>query len=285
MSHTDPRYLEAKRTVDERAFSGRVREELLAVLPTAPQVLEAGCGTGVTVPRLVSWGVSNFDYLGIDRDERLVAFARDVRPKELRYRGHDAIDTPRGGRIEESTVRFEVGDALDVLPDHDADLVVAGAFLDLVPLEPAVDAIDAGLRPGGLAYLPITFDGGTIFQPDHPADAAVERAYHAAIDARAGRDSRAGRHLLSLLEDREGTVLAADASDWVVRPRERTYLADEAYFLQTILDTIETTVDPTTADVDDAAFTDWLTARRRHLANGDLIYVAHQYDLLYRTPE
>ena len=29
---------------------------------------------------------------------------------------------------------------------------------------------------------------------------------------------------------------------------------------------------------------DWLAARREHLAAGELTYVAHQYDLLYRAP-
>ncbi|MEF8780601.1 MAG: class I SAM-dependent methyltransferase [Haloferacaceae archaeon] len=335
MDHADPRYLESKRSVDRRALSRRVREALLAGLPPSPRVLEAGCGTGTTVPRLLSTGVNGFRYLGVDRDPRAVAFAREVRPKELRYRGYDATETPRGGRIEPesgrpdreggTTFAFETGDALARLPEQvegegegedgegvgegeererkeweregrGADLVVAQAFLDVVPLEPAIEAIEAALAPGGLAYLPITFDGGTVFEPPHPADDAVERAYHDAIDAEPGRDSNAGRRALALLGNRDGTLLAANASDWIVRPldggkgtggratRARGYPADEEWFLARILAFVEGAVDPETAGVSREALEDWLATRRRQLAAGELVYVAHQYDLLYRAP-
>jgi len=56
MSHANVRYLEAKRTVDDRALSDRVRERLLAALPAAPTVLDAGCGTGAMLQRLHEWG-------------------------------------------------------------------------------------------------------------------------------------------------------------------------------------------------------------------------------------
>ena len=312
MDHADPRYLEAKRSVDRRALSRRVRAAMLAGLPRAPRVLEAGCGTGVTVPRLMSWGVTEFDYLGIDRDPRAVAFARDVRPKELRYRGYDAVDTRRGGRIEaprdtrttETTFAFETGDALELLPERasgrrvdgwrtderGADLVVAGAFLDVVPLEQTIEATESALAPGGLAYLPITFDGGTLFAPEHPLDDAVERAYHAAIDSVEGRNSRAGRAALSLLDACDGTLLAANTSDWIVRPQSGAaggYPEDEGWFLDRILSFVVGAVDPSTSvvpELDRDSFDDWLETRRRQLATAELSYVAHQYDLLYRAP-
>ncbi|UWG52104.1 putative SAM-dependent methyltransferase [Halalkaliarchaeum sp. AArc-CO] len=322
MDHAEPRYLEAKRSVDRRALSRRVRAALLAGLPRAPRVLEAGCGTGVTVPRLLSWGVRAFDYLGVDRDPRVIAFARDARPKELRYRGYEAVDTQRGGRIEASResrpvevqFAFETGDALELLSqranerggeertsgerggeerisgERGADLVVAGAFLDVAPLEPTIEAIESALAPGGLAYLPITFDGGTLFAPDHPLDDAVERAYHDAIDAVDGRNSRAGRAALSRLADRDGTLLAANASDWIVRPRDGAtggYPLDERWFVSRILSFVDGAVDPaasTVPELDRDGFDDWLETRRRQLATAELAYVAHQYDLLYRAP-
>ena len=312
MDHAEPRYLEAKRSVDRRALSRRVRAAMLAGLPRAPRVLEAGCGTGVTVPRLLSWGVREFDYLGVDRDPRVIAFARDVRPKELRYRGYDAVDTPRGGRIETSpdsrsdalTFAFETGDAIELLsrgatertaeernPDErGADLVVAGAFLDVVPLEPTIEAIESALAPGGLAYLPITFDGGTLFAPEHPLDETVEQAYHDAIDSVDGRNSRAGRTALSLLHARDGRLLAANASDWIVRPRDGAtggYSEDERWFLDRILSFVDGAIDPSTSvvpELDRVGFDDWLETRRRQLAASELTYIAHQYDLLYRAP-
>ncbi|MFD1686116.1 SAM-dependent methyltransferase [Halobellus litoreus] len=301
MNHARPRYLESKRSIDDRALSRRVRERLLTELPHDPQIVEAGCGTGVTVSRLRSWGIDSGRYRGVDTDERIVSFARDVRPKTLRRRGYRVSNAGRAHREEMAArstdgdalgtdfavgdlgVRFEVGDALEVLDATTGrDLVVAQAFADLVSLPRFVSAVESALRPAGLAYLPITFDGGTIFQPDHPADDAVERAYHAAIDARPGRDVRAGRHLVDLCRRREGTLLTVGSSDWVVRPRGRRYPGDERYFLSRILGFVEEAVGSASQSVED--LDSWLRTRRRQLERGELTYVAHQYDLLYRAP-
>lgn len=291
MDHARVRYLEAKRTVDERALNRRVRRALLDALPDAPRVFEAGCGTGATVPRLLAWGVEPASYVGVDRDERVVSFARDVRPAELRRRGHDAVETGAGFRLGDREFEFRVGDAIESAPDRagTVDLLVAHAFLDLVPPEAALSAFHRALAPGGLAYLPVTFDGATVFQPDHPADDAVVEAYHDSIDAADGRDSRAGRHVAARLQERDGGLLAVGASDWVVRPatgpnqqQDGTYPADEAHFLATILEFVERAL--ADGDVAPARRDDWLATRRRQLREGELLYVAHQFDLLYRAP-
>jgi SAM-dependent methyltransferase len=284
MNHAAIRYLESKRSVDDRALSRRVRDRLLSELPAAPRVLEAGCGTGATVARLHDWGVTPASYRGVDRDEGVVAFARRVRPAARRRDGDDAVETDRGYGIDGRAFAFETGDALEAFDDEGAaDLLVAQAFADLVSLSEMLDAFEAAVRPGGLVYLPITFDGGTIFQPDHPADDAIERAYHRSIDRRPGRDARAGRHLAELLRDRAGELLAVSSSDWIVRPRDGAYPADEAYFLGRILGFVEDALADSSEAVDGRA--EWLQTRREQLAAGELTYVAHQYDLLYRTPD
>ncbi|WP_049985971.1 class I SAM-dependent methyltransferase [Halobellus rufus] len=294
MKHARPRYLESKRTVDARARSPRVRDRLLAELPDEPTILEAGCGTGATVPQLLSWGVDAGRYRGIDTDERIVSFAREVRPPALRRAGHTvtvagtdrpvsrATASPPDFAVEDLSISFETGDALDALESAGSvDLVVAQSFADLVPLDRFVSAIESALRPGGLAYLPLTFDGGTIFQPDHPDDAAVERAYHAAIDDAPGRDVRAGRHLADKLRKRDGDLLAMASSDWVVRPQDGRYRADERYFLAQILGFVAGALSEA-ADAPEG-FDSWLSTRWAQLDAGTLLYVAHQYDLLYRA--
>jgi SAM-dependent methyltransferase len=278
MNHATQRYLHAKESIDERARSRRVRDRLLEELPDAPRIVEAGCGTGVTVSRLLEWGVRSGRYRGIDTDPGIVAHARAVRPKICRRQGTTVQASVEGWRADGLDCRVRVGDALARVGDQfddAADLVVAQAFLDLVDLEDALAAFEAALAPGGLLYAPITFDGVSSFQPDHPADAAVERAYHAAIDAQPGRDSRAGRHLLDRLR---GDLLAVDSSDWVVRPHRGTYPADERFFLARILAFVADAL----ADADVAVGDDWLATRREQLAAGTLSYVAHQYDLLAR---
>jgi len=278
MDHATPRYLHAKESVDERARSRRVRDLLLDTLPEAPRVVDLGCGTAVTVSNLRRWGVERGRYRGIDAAAPIVAHARATRPAICRRAGATVDEDPAGWRVDDLDCRLRVGDALALAGEQftdGADLVVAQAFLDLVDVDDALTVVDEALAPGGVLYAPITFDGVTCFQPDHPDDEAVERAYHAAIDAEPGRDSRAGRHLLDRL--REGDLLAIDSADWIVRPRDGAYPADERYFLSRILSFVGDALAGSSVDG-----SDWLATRQAQLEAGELNYVAHQYDLLAR---
>ena len=280
MNHAQIRYLEAKRSVDERSRSRRVADRLFDALPESPTVGEAGAGTGTAVPWLLERGVTAGSYRGIDLSPTVIAHAKRTQPAALRYRGYDVTDTETGGTVGDFRFGFEVGDALEELRGHSHDLVVAQQFMDLVPLQSAVDALTAAAGGGGLVYCPLTFDGVTVFQPDHPADGEIQRAYHDAIDADADRETRAGRHLLDEFRNRAGSLLAVDASDAIVRPRNGGYPADERYFLSCLLDFVEESVPPEATPAVD----DWLSARRDQLADGRLSYVGHRYDFLYRTP-
>ena len=278
--HARVRYLEAKRSVDEESRSRRAADRFVAALPAAPRVIEAGAGTGSLVPWLVDRGVTAGSYRGVEASAAVVAHARHARAAELRYRGRAVTDGQASSRVGDLEFRFEVGDALAELPDDDADAVVAQQFMDLVSIPEAVEAFTDALVPGGVAYFPLTFDGTSVFGPAHEADRAVERAYHEAIDETAGRSSRAGRRLATHLRRAPGELVAMDASDGIVRPHGEGYRADERYFLECILGFVESSVTPETVP----AIDDWLQTRRQQLARGDLIYVGHRYDLLYRTP-
>jgi hypothetical protein len=278
--HARVRYLEAKRSVDDRSRSRRVADQFVGSLPATPRILEAGAGTGSLVPWLVDRGVTAGSYRGVEASATVAAHARHARSAELRYRGHEVTGGPANGRVADLEFRFEVGDALAALPDDGADAVVAQQFMDLVSIPAAVEAFTSPLDPGGVAYFPLTFDGLSVFEPGHEADRAVERAYHEAIDETAGRTSRAGRRLATHLRRAPGELVAMDASDAIVRPRDGSYRADERYFLACILGFVEASVAPEAVP----AIGDWLQTRRQQLARGALIYVGHRYDLLYRTP-
>lgn len=287
MEHADVRYLTAKRSVDERALSRRVRDHVVSELPRAPRVVEAGPGVGVTVPRLLSWGVSGGSYRGIEIDSGLVAHTRQTLPAILRRAGHEVTPSSGGCRVEGLSARFDAGDAVETLSKGEnaeeageADLLIAQSFMDLVDHDAALEAFTQTLAPGGLAYFPITFDGETIFQPDHPRDEAVLEAYHQTIDDDPRRDSHAGRHLADYLRARDGSLLEVAASDWIVRPRDRGYPHDEQYFLRQILGFVESALEARPV----AGAEEWLATRRDQLAQGKLTFVAHGYDLLYRTP-
>ncbi len=279
---TAPRYLEAKRTIDERSRSRRVRSHLLEALPVTPTIIEIGAGTGTLVSQLLEWGLTAGTYRGVDTDKQAVAFANDVRPRALRHAGYQVHPTATGFEAVDLQIQFETGTVpavLDTLPT--ADLLIAQQFMDLVALDEVLDPLLETVRPGGLAYFPLTFDGETIFQPDHRADDTVVQAYHRSMDRRPGGDSRAGRHLLDALGQRPGTLMAVSASDAIVRPIADRYPADEAFVLGQLLDFIEQSV----PDSDVPGISEWLMTRRAQLRNAELSYVGHRYDLLYRRPD
>jgi predicted O-methyltransferase YrrM len=262
-------YLRAKRSIDDRALDRRVLDRLRAELPSGSlDVLEVGAGVGTGITRLLDWGVlpARVDYTTIDNRPENVDAARE--------RLLDAGFSEDGERLArgETTVRLVTGDGFDAL-DGEYDLLVAQAFLDLVDLDNALPALLDALSPNGLAYFPITFDGGTIFEPAHPLDDRVLGAYHRDMDREGS--SETGRRLLAAVPDAGGEVLAAGSSDWVVYP---PYSGDERVFLAHILDTVEGAL----ADEGIDGLEEWLAARREQFEGGELIYIAHQLDVLCR---
>lgn len=284
------RYLSAKRTVDERALNRRVEARLADEVGDSDRlrVLEVGAGVGATVVRLLDrpWLPDRVTYTALDLDRENVAAARErlpARASALGYvvrRADGRFVCSRGQR--RVAVEFRTGDAFDFLAETDPewDLVVAHAFVDLVDPADALAAFRAALAPDGLAYCPITFDGETVFEPvaDRTFEDRLLDAFHGHLDATG--DSRAGRHLLSLAHE-TGAVLAAGGSDWVVHPREGAYPADEAYFLDCIVEMVESAVRAESAVPDDR-LSAWVARRRDQIADAELVYCAHQLDLLVR---
>ncbi|UPV98874.1 class I SAM-dependent methyltransferase [Halorussus gelatinilyticus] len=307
------RYLSAKRTVDERAIDRGVEARLAEELRgrDAPDrdalcVLEVGSGIGSTVTRLLdrSWFPDRVDYTALDIRSENVAAARERLPSwaaargfavrragesadgsadgsaRPRARADDRFVLSRGQRRAE--VRFRTADAFDFLAetDREFDLVVAHAFVDLVDPADALAAFRRALAPDGLAYCPITFDGETGFDPvsDPDLEARLLDTFHRHLDA--SGDSRAGRHLLATASA-TGEVLAAAGSDWVVYPRDGGYPADEAYFLDCIVEMVAGAVRKE-GKIDAERVAAWADRRREQITDAKLVYCAHQLDLLVR---
>jgi hypothetical protein len=74
-------------------------------------------------------------------------------------------------------------------------------------------------------------------------------------------------------------VLEIGSSDWIVHPAGGGYPGDEEFFLRFLLSTIEGAL---RHRVDAAILDPWLEERRRHLDSADLLYCAHQLDVLAR---
>ncbi|MCA9972772.1 MAG: class I SAM-dependent methyltransferase, partial [Anaerolineales bacterium] len=273
------RYLAAKKTVDDRALNARVWQAMAAALPAAahgrpPRVLELGAGIGTMAERLVAWGVlADGVYTAVDASPANIAAARQ-RLAQL----------PAGLRLELEAIDLYAFAAREA-GRRTWDLLIANALLDLLDVPATLPRLWPLLPPGGLFYFTITFDGATILQPtiDAAFDARVEALYHETMDTRGSGGSQAGRRLFAQVRQAGGTVLAAGSSDWVVFAGPDGYPADEAAFLRAIVDMMHAALAGHPA-LDPARFAAWIAQRHAQIDAGELVYIAHQLDMLGRAP-
>jgi SAM-dependent methyltransferase len=294
MTFDYPRYLAAKTTVDDRALNRQVLAELRRLMPAqAPRILEVGAGLGTMAARLMDWGaVSAGEYILLDADRQLLDCSRQWLQDWAAARGLRSDPLPDGLRVGDLRVRLvhaELGSYLEAAHGAAADVLIANAVLDLVDVPAVLPGLLRLLFPGGVYWFTINYDGESIFAPGHPHDDRIMQAYHRDMDERIryGRpagESRTGRHLFHHLRDAGAPALAAGSSDWVVYPApDGSYPADEAYFLRSILNTIRDALRNRQDWVEPAHLADWLAARYRQLAAGELVYIAHQLDFAGRS--
>jgi len=290
-----PQYLLSKQTVDDRALNRHVYESLAALrLSSGPlSIIEVGGGIGTMVTRLLRLGfLCKAHYVLVDGMHQNIDYAAAWIPRWAAENGLGVecpapcelrlFDAVRDVRI--SLVHADVFDFVRRQPAP-ADLLIAHAFLDLLPLPESLPKLFSLLKPQGLAWLTINFDGLTTLEPvlDPVLDAHIERLYHRTMDTRqTGGDSQSGRRLFGHLRAVGAELLAAGSSDWVVYPQSGRYHADEAYFLNFILHFFESSLTGH-PELDSAAFAGWLAARRSQVQRGELVYLAHQVDFLVRV--
>ena len=289
------RYLAAKTTVDDRALNRHVLAELRRLMPAGgPQVLEVGAGLGTMAARLMDWGaIGAGEYILLDADRQLLDRSRRWLRDWAAARGLRSDLLPDGLRVGDLRVRLvhaELGSYLEAAHGVPADVLIANAVLDLLDVPAVLPGLWRLLVPGGLYWFTINYDGESVFAPGHLHDDQIMQAYHRDMDERFryGRragESRTGRHLFGYLRAAGAPALAAGSSDWVVSAGpDGNYPGDEAYFLRSILNTIQNALRNRQDRVQPAHLADWLAARGRQLAAGELVYIAHQLDFVGRSP-
>ncbi len=293
------RYLAAKVSVDDRALNTRVWHSLARALPEARpdaplRVVEFGAGVGTMVERVLERRLlSHTEYTAVEIDQTSVREA-GTRLRQWAGRSGCAVDESHRGWLglsrsdQTARVEFEAVDAFDFISrERDArswDLVLAHAFLDLVDLSAILPGMLSLLKPGGLLYFTINYDGLTTLLPeiDPSLDARVEALYNQAMDSRSpSGGSRTGSRLLAYLAASQAQLLDAGASDWVVYPGPQGYEGDEAYFLHHIVNTVWEAL-RWDRELDGDAFARWVGQRHLQVERAELVYTAHQLDILGR---
>jgi SAM-dependent methyltransferase len=288
------RYLAAKTTVDDRALNRHVLAELRRLMPAgATRVLEVGAGLGTMVARLMDWGVvGTGEYILLDADRQLLDDSRRWLCDWATARGLRSDLLPDGLQVGDLRVRLEhaeLGTYLEAAHGAPTDVLIANAVLDLVDVPAILPGLLRSLVPGGVYWFTINYDGESIFEPGHPHDDQVMRAYHRDMDERVryGRpagESRTGRRMFHYLRAAGAPAAAAGSSDWVVSAGpDGNYPGDEAYFVRSILSTIQSALQSRQDRVEPADLADWLAVRGRQLAAGELVYIAHQLDFVGRS--
>jgi len=292
MDYSFPRYLLSKQSVDDRALNKNVLRALKANLPDKPlKIIEVGGGIGTMLARLLRWEViSQANYTLVDEMQENIEFARTWLPD---WAAENGIQVEKIGGIQlrifdeqrEIHIRFVQADVFEFIERKPgpADLLIAHAFLDLLPMPESLSKLFS--LTDNLAWLTLNFDGVTSLEPiiDPDLDAEIERLYHETMDTRpSGGDSKSGRHLFGYLKQVGAGIEAAGSSDWVVHPVDGHYPGDEAYFLQFILHFFEESLG-NLPGLNKASFGNWLDKRREQVARGELVYIAHQMDFLARV--
>lgn len=300
-----PRYLSAKKSVDDRALNRPVWQALQAALPIsqpgAPlRVLEIGAGIGTMLERMIDTGLLTFaHYTALDQERENIIYARqrltawgEKRGLAAHWQGRHLALEGNGCQIEASFVENDLFSFVEQVSGSQSwDLLVAHAFLDLMDLPSTLLQVFSLLATDRLTqpvfYFTINFDGVTILEPVIEAafDEQVIHLYHRTMDERRVQgkpsgDSRTGRRMFHALRQSGASLVAAGASDWVVFADQfGNYPQDEAYFLHFIIHTMDQALRGH-PELDAERFQHWIAARHAQVERGELVLIAHQLDFV-----
>ncbi len=300
------RYLSSKKSVDNRALNRVVWQRLQSIIACEhsgkpPAILEIGAGIGTMFERSLEWGLfKKAYYTAIDAMLENILEARARIPGwayNVSYRVEEIADDELklSGSGTDVTLKLEDGDFFDfAMKNHGSyawDLIIANAFLDLVDAGRTLPITLDLLKPGGLLYFTINFDGATVLEPEIDAefDALVERLYHQTMDDRMidgsiSGDSKTGRHFFEIARRNGVEILESGSSDWTVFAEKGGYREDESYFLHFIIHTMYCALKER-PELELHRFKRWIEERHSQIENGKLVYIAHQLDFLCRKAD
>lgn len=303
MEPTPAAFLQAKRNLDHHSHHAltwaRFREEVAKLPQDAPlEILEPGCGTGTMLEHLLELPELHHARLtAFDNDPVLIEEARQLLPDRAKragfvvhQRGEQLVLEGNGRTL---LVDYQVADFYQILSSEENrqryDILLTHAFLDLFPIPEILPDLLALLKPDGLLYALLTFDGGTRFLPelDPDLDRRVVDLYERSM-VRLDQKGQiywgfeAGSDLLDGLRAHGAELLSHGDSDWVVDPGQTLAEAEYIVFLETILDYVEREVG-SSGKLDRERFAGWLRNRREQVAGQELRFRAHNVDVLARV--
>jgi SAM-dependent methyltransferase len=294
-------FLDLKFALDERSLNPTVRAAFHAALRDRPALacLDLGVGSGASLVRLLAAEpAADLKITAVDRDPTLLKKAQErtetlLRKQEFRVSGSPGVLWAKRGE-RRVAVEFVAADLRNFEPDRPGacDAVIAHAVMDLLPPGILAGRIGGWLKPGGLCYASLNYDGGTSLFPEYPNPALEERilaAYDASMERRrvwdqASGGARSGRRLHGALLQAGLDILVYGSSDWNLVPSRRAYRAGEAAFLAEILGLIRGEAERS-GEFGGRDLEAWHRERLARIEAGELGLIVHQIDLLAEKPE
>ena len=293
------RYLEAKKSVDDRSLNRNVWNKMASLLSDRPggqpiKVFEVGAGIGTMLVRMIEQKLFYVaQYTALDSQIDNIRSAQVYLRNWAKYNDYhvdesknELILSGRDSQIKVNLLNADLFEYINTHPSQEFDLLVANAFLDLVPLPETLGQLFRWGEKDFFYYFSINYDGLTVLEPviDPEFDPLVLSLYHDTMNVRIKDgncygDHETGRHLLDYIPREGGSILAAGSSDWIVYPGPGGYSMDEAYFLHFIIHTIDTALSGHHL-LDNRQFTRWINLRHAQIERDALVYIAHQVDIV-----
>ena len=296
-SQDDIRYLAVKRQIDDRSLSRSVWRKLHDHLRQAKRrrplaVIEMGGGIGTMFERVLDWALTpRLQYTLIEAN-RAYLDEFESRIEHLPYikAGSQKLFQGQAPSGVTFTLKALCADIYTVIGDpklfYRWDVVMAHAVMDLVNIPKTLHGFQRLLRPGGLLYLTLNYDGLSCFLPpwEPEFEMILVSRYHRSMDhriieGRSSGSSQSGRRLIQHLLSAKLPLIAVGNSDWIVVPQDGGYPRGEAFFLETIIHTIERQLQQDST-VDQCKLAQWAKHRITQVAAGELIFMARNLDIL-----
>lgn len=288
-------YLQAKFPLDERSLNPQVRALLVHSLQGRPEIrgLDLGTGTGAMLRRLIEWELTDSLVLtGLDLQPELLDQVGTILENLLGDRGFSVLREPPAWRAERAGQLVVLHLHASKLADFQAapsgfDLITAQAFMDIVPLEDTLRQVKGWLKPGGLFYATLNYDGGTHLFPsfrDEAFEARLLENYDQSmerrrVDGKPTGGSRSGARLHASLLACGFVLLGYGSSDWNMTPERGGYRDQDTICLQAILECIRKE-GAENGGFGDLELNHWFLDRLGAIHSGHLGLIAHQLDFL-----
>lgn len=294
-------YLDAKYSLDSRSLNRDVLENLQQALAAQQhwRCLDLGTGTGAMPKRLIDLAPNaSLDILGLDCDAHLIELAT----ARLTWNLHElGFRTERSGRMISADrngkrvhIAFECASMLDRKLDDrigQFDLISAHQFMDLVPLQPAIEKIVKLLTSGGLFYSTLNYDGETALFPtysDQEIEYKILENYNRSMEDRRVNGLQtggafSGRRLIGALASAECWISSYGSSDWNITPVNRAYRDQDVHCLKSLLAMIHVEASESSS-FDPKTLAGWISDRSAAIDAGILGMIVHQLDVLACKP-